>query len=632
MDFFGQQADARRRSARLVLLFGAGLALFLLLIGALPAVLYAAWSLGAGGTRWWVWDWRVFALFAGGAGLLVLAGAAIEWLNLADGGAAIAERLGASPLSSATRDDAALRLRNIVDEMAIASGRAAPRVFVLRNEHAINALTAGRRSEDAVLILTRGCLDRLTRDELQSVVAHEFSHLLHGDTALDARLVAMLSGLLLVPDAGIDLLRAGWTDGAGRRAHEPAAGPTPLLVLAPFALLIVAVGYAGFLLARALQAGVSRQREFLADASAIQFTRNTAGLAGVLRKIAATPAERLTGPAGASKLGHLHFAAVHHSALLDWFSTHPSLAERLAAIDQPVSPAPRGARRALPRSLGDLAAARAELGSSIGPAVTPGADHLSYSQRLLASIPPAVLQAARTGTGAPAVVLGLLLSCDPARHPDELAAIRGAAGPATAESLSHLANDIAALHRSKRLPLLGLALPALQSLPHSAKAAIVAAAHTVAAHDGEIHLFEFALLKVLQRHLARAPRRTASADRSRPSLAQFVPQIAVILSACARAAADTHEQAHRSFTAGTAYFSGLMHALELLPASNCDLAAISSALDVLAAAPESARRVLLAACARSVGFDRIVSAEETELVRAIADSLDCPLPPLLDSL
>ena len=113
-----------------------------------------------------------------------------------------------------------------------ASGRTAPRVFVLRNEHAINALTAGRHSEDAVLVLTRGCLDRLTRDELQGVVAHEFSHLLHGDTALDARLVAMLSGLLFIPDAGIDLLRAGWSGGADRRPHEPATGPTPLLVLA----------------------------------------------------------------------------------------------------------------------------------------------------------------------------------------------------------------------------------------------------------------------------------------------------------------------------------------------------------------------------------------------------------------
>ena len=632
MDFFAQQASARQRSARLLILFSVALALFLAFLGALPFLLQRAWKIGSGSGWQWEWDWRVFAILAGGAFLVLLAGAAIEWVNLAEGGAALATRLGAEPLSSSARDEAAQRLRNIVEEMAIASGRAAPRVFILRHEHAINALTAGRRADDAVLILTRGCLERLTRDELQGVVAHEFSHLLHGDTALDARLVALLSGLIFISELGVDLLRAGWVEGTAPETHEPTSGPTPLLVLAPVGLLVVAVGFAGFLLARALQAAAGRQREFLADASAVQFTRNSAGLAGALAKIAATPSDRLAGPAASAKLGHLHFADARRSVLLDWFSTHPPVAARLAALDHPTGKTATPGRIPLARNLPDLAAVRTELGSFVGAAVTPGAEHVTYSQRLLASIPPALLGAARSPTGAPAIVLGLLLSADPDRHATELDLVRRTASPAIADQLAPRSTDIAKLHRAKRLPLLGLALPTLQSLPASAKASLLVAARALAEHDGEVHLFEFALLKALARHLA--PRNVATISGLqralvRPTVAQFARPIAILLSACARASTDSHEQAFRAFQAGTAYFSGIMHTLELAPAAECGLDAVSAALDTFAAAPESYRRVLLAACARAVGFDRQVSQDEAELVRAIADALDCPLPPLL---
>jgi len=508
MDFFAQHASARQRSARLLILFSVALALFLAFLGALPFLLQCAWKIGSGSGWQWEWDWRVFAILAGGAFLVLLAGAAIEWVNLAEGGAALASRLGAEPLSSSTRDEAAQRLRNIVEEMAIASGRAAPRVFILRHEPALNALTAGRRADDAVLILTRGCLERLTRDELQGVVAHEFSHLLHGDTALDARLVALLSGLLFIPELGVDLLRAGWSEGTDPETHEPTSGPTPLLVLAPVGLLVVAVGFAGFLLARALQAAAGRQREFLADASAVQFTRNPAGLAGALTKIAAAPGDRLAGPAASAKLGHLHFVAARRSVLIDWFSTHPPVAARLAALDRPSGKTATPGRIPLARNLADLAAVRTELGSFVGAAVTPGAEHVTYSQRLLASIPSALLGAARSPTGAPAVVLGLLLSQDETRHAAELDLVRRTASPAIADQLAPLSTDISKLHRAKRLPLLGLAVPTLQSLPAAAKSSLLASARALAEHDSEVHLFEFALLKALARHLE--PRNVAT--------------------------------------------------------------------------------------------------------------------------
>ena len=631
MNFFEQQAAAHRRATRLLVLFALSVTVFLALLGALPFLLFSAWSRCFGPGWLWVWDWGTFALVAGTAGFFFAAGAAIEWLNLAGGGPALAERIGAEPLPPAGGDLAERRLLNIVEEMAIATGHAAPRVFILRGETAINALTVGRRPGDAVLVLTRGCLDRLTRDELQGVVAHEFSHLLQGDTALDARLTALLAGLLLIPETGRDLLRAGWTDGTDSRTHQPTSGPTPLLVLAPFALILLVVGLGGFLLARALQAAVARQREILADASAVQFTRLSVGLAGALGKIAASPAERLSGPAAAAKLGHLYFSAPRRSSLLDWFSTHPPLAARLATLAaQPgaaASPLPGGETGAGARALPDFAALREELGSYVGAPALPSAAHLDYSRRLLAELPPAVAAAARERHGAPAVVLGLLLATDPARRAQQLDLVRHSAGPEIADALTPLAEVLAARPRAQRLPLLGLALPVLRTLPAPATRQLLATAHALAAADDEINLFEFALLKALERHLAPPAMPPLVAYST---LAQYAGPIAILLSACARTDAASAAAAERAFAAGAALLSGIQQKLQLAPAAHCGLDAISGALNRLATAPLPYRRVLLAGCARAVGTDRRVTMDEAELVRAIADALGCPLPPLIE--
>ncbi|MBK8477624.1 MAG: M48 family metalloprotease [Opitutaceae bacterium] len=632
MDFFEQQAATRRRSTRLLLLFALAVTAFLILLGVLPSLLLAGWSLCFGPGWHWRWDWSVFGLVSGSAGFCFAAGAAIEWLNLADGGAALASRIGAEPLPPDSVDPAARRLLNIVEEMAIASGHAAPRLFVLRHESAINALSAGHEPRDAALIVTRGCLDRLTRDELQGVVAHEFSHLLHGDTSLDTRLTALLAGLLFIPELGRDLLRAGWTEHTDPRTHHPVSGPTPLLVLAPLALVLLGVGLGGFLLARALQSAVARQRELLADASAVQFTRLPAGLAGALGKIAASPDEQLTGAAGAAKLGHLYFATSRRSLLLDWFSTHPPLAARLTALagrsagaespNRDTSTATR--RRALP----GFSTLREELGSYVDSPSAPSAAHLGYSQRLLAELPPSLVSAAREPNGAPAVVLGLLLAADPAFHPAQLELVRHGVGPEVARTLVTLTDAFASVPRAQRLPLLGLALPVLHALPASSAKKLVSTAHALAAHDDEIHLFEFALLKALERHLAPPP---AARAFGHTSIDNFAGPIGILLSACARTDAADAAAAARSFAAGAALFSGIPQLLELAPPARCGLDSISAALDRLAAAPVAHRRVLLAACARAASSDRRVTLDEAELLRAIADALDCPIPPLVGS-
>jgi Zn-dependent protease with chaperone function len=258
--------------------------------------------------------------------LFVLGGCYVESMRLHKGGPHVAELAGARPAQPNGDDEHARREQrfvNVVQEMAIASGqRPAPQAWVLPRDDAINALAAGWQGEDAVVVVTRGALERLTRAELQGVVAHEFSHIVHGDTRLNMRLVGLVWGLQMIWGLGLSL----WsTDEQGRRR----AG-------ALFGLGLMAVGSLGWLAGRLLQAAVSRQREFLADASAVKFARHVDGLGGALRKIADQQARRVKGLASthAASLAHLLLSsdAVSRGGWRRSLATHPPLVERLSRL------------------------------------------------------------------------------------------------------------------------------------------------------------------------------------------------------------------------------------------------------------------------------------------------------------
>jgi Zn-dependent protease with chaperone function len=258
--------------------------------------------------------------------LFVLGGCWVESMRLHKGGPHVAELAGARPAQPGGNDEHSRREQrfvNVVQEMAIASGqRPAPQAWVLPRDDAINALAAGWQGEDAVVVVTRGALERLTRAELQGVVAHEFSHIVHGDTRLNMRLVGLVWGLQMIWGLGLSL----WsTDELGRR-HAGAL----------FGLGLMAVGSLGWLAGRLLQAAVSRQREFLADASAVKFARHVDGLGGALRKIADQQARRVKGlsSAHAASLAHLLLSsdALSHGGWRRSLATHPPLAERLSRL------------------------------------------------------------------------------------------------------------------------------------------------------------------------------------------------------------------------------------------------------------------------------------------------------------
>jgi len=314
--FRRHQEAAQASTRRLVVLFVLVLLGLVLAVNGVLALAYrATMPLTAG------YPALFFETNTGVVLLFVLGGCWFETLRLREGGAHVARLAGGRPANvsgHAPAERLERRFVNVVNEMALASRLAAPAAWVLPREDAINAFAAGWTNDDAVIAVTRGALERLTREELQGVVAHEFSHVVHGDTRLNMRLIGFVWGLQMVFGFGRMLASA---DEDGRRK--------PSLL---FGVALMAVGSLGWLAGRLLQAAVSRQREFLADASAVQYTRLVDGLGGALRKIAdqhARHVDRLQAPQSAA-LGHLVFS--HSSRWTGWLSTHPPLRERLRRL------------------------------------------------------------------------------------------------------------------------------------------------------------------------------------------------------------------------------------------------------------------------------------------------------------
>ncbi|MFT3829964.1 MAG: M48 family metallopeptidase [Opitutaceae bacterium] len=678
MDFFAQQDSARRRTSLLVAYFVAAVVLIVLTLNLAVAV-----GLGyAGGSHRprrnhsytrieadrprppaFVWRTDAVAWTTGLTLAVIAAGALYRRFTLREGGRAVARIAGGRELAPGSAEPAERRLLNIVEEMSIASGVPMPAVFVLDDEPGLNAFAAGFTPSDAAVAVTRGCLEKLSRDELQGVVAHEFSHLLNGDMRLNIRLVGVLFGILMLAMLGRGLLHSLRFAGAGRSSRREKGGGGIAVVVA-LGLVLLLVGYIGYFFGRLIQAAVSRQREFLADAAAVQFTRNPAGIGGALKKIGAYAIGSGITSAQATQFNHFFFAQAFSGAFSP-FATHPPLAERIHAIEpqwdgvlpevptlapgQMAAPRPLSAReqseaeREIARSVlahlnsGDAASrppplpvatpiATAALVASVG---APSAAHLERARELLAAIPPRLAAAARAPAESCAVVFALLFSRDAAVRQRQEEVVRVRHGVPFAEQFAALLPLAAGLSSELRLPLLNLALPALRSLPAGETAGMVETAKLLIAADGEMSLFEFMFEKALERHVAAPSRGERPRVVNYYSYGGLAGEIGLLLSALARVGSDSSEETARAFAAAAARIPALQGQLRLRPVEMCTLELISAALDKLVQASPAIRKVVLVAGTEAVAADGTVEADEADLLRAVADALDCPIPPLL---
>ena len=637
MDFFAAQAQARKRTHRLVLLF------ILAVVGTVLAGYAAAVFLlnqdpHHGALIWW--DPLLLAWTAGATTVVVGIASLYKWSQLRAGGAAVAELVGGRLVSGDTTDLKERRLLNVVEEMAIASGIPMPVVYVLESESGLNAFAAGLTTSDAAVAVTRGLLDKLSRDELQGVIGHEFSHILNGDMRLNVRITAIVFGILVIGLLGRGILQSIGR-GRGRSSSNDKKGGGVMVFLA-VGLALLIIGYIGYFFGRLIQAAVSRQREFLADASAVQFTRNPEGISGALKKIGGYALEGNIADQHAPEIGHFFFAQAFKTSFSGLWATHPPLEERIRAVeahwDGALSPPPvivdiahessataGFSRSPLSRSQtakppSPLPFKPVAIVADIG-ALTEA--HFRQAQTLLASIPLPLLEATRKATAAQVLVYGLLLSESQAARDQQHAIVAKLAGPDAATALASLDATLRMLAPATRLPLLQLALPALRELKSTTLERFNTTLDGLVQADNLITLFEYALQKMLQRQLALAanPRPQLQYD----SFDAVRREIAVVLSALAHL---SPKKSPIAFAEGAAQVPVIRDFLTLLDPSACGLSQIDRALNKLAASAWPIKQRVLVAAGHVIASDSTISVEEGELFRAIAGTLDCPMPML----
>jgi len=597
LDFFDAQARARRNTGVLVLLFGAAWLLTILL-----ADVGLSLSLEVDPVS-------LFLPVAAVVTLVVLAGSAYHGMRLAAGGGdAGATMLGGRAVDRQTQDPAERRLVNVVEEMAIASGLPVPRLYVLDGEAGMNAFAAGFSPERSVVAVTRGTLDGLDRDELQGVVAHELSHVLNADTRLSTRLMAMVGGLTVLTLIGRILLRtdSGRGNGKGRGAG-----------LAGVGLALVVAGSIGAFFGRLIRLAVSRQREFLADAAAVQFTRNPGGLARALEKIG-KQGSLLTSPQ-ALEASHLFFAEGVGGFLSGLMATHPPLEERIRRITQgELAPPARVAAVPTTAVPSRAAAAAAAVGH-------PGPEHVERANELLASLSPTLTRLAREPFGARAVAAALLLDPDPEVRRRQLSAARP--DPAAEAAFRKVASEVDVLDSAGRLALLDLALPALDHLSPAQAGDLSHGLAALGAESSGPAPFQWAVQRVVQRRLAPL----LGARRGAPVRIWTLEEVQVecleLLSAMAWAGGPDPALAQQALEAGLRSL-GIPPGWRLLPPGRVDARRLDQVLARLdEASPELKSRILLACAACALADQRVVPAEGG-IVRAVAASLGCPVPPL----
>ncbi|TVP55846.1 MAG: hypothetical protein EA351_09535 [Gemmatimonadales bacterium] len=649
MNFFQAQEDAKKRSLLLVGLFGA--AVFGIIV-AVYIVLMIAGGVTLGTSAGL--DFGAFAIVALGTGALIGGGSFFRTAQLRKGGPAVAEMLGGRRIDPATTDPDERQLVNVVEEMSVASGMPVPAIYVMDHEESINAFAAGYGIHDAAVAVTRGTLENLTRDELQGVVAHEFSHILNGDMRLNVRLIGLLFGILLLTVVGRGILRGGTRRGIMVGASRGGGGKQGSGVAMSLALglSLILVGYIGVFFGKLIKAAVSRQREYLADAAAVQYTRNPRGIAGALQRIGAHPQKARIKDHHAEELSHLFFANGLGSALSQATATHPPLEDRIRRIDPSwngsfdVKPRRDRLERSRsekgageggdapggfggfgggegfgPEGLTGLAAAAFLLGS-VGD---PRPEHVARAGAILDRVPESFREAVHEPVGAQAAML-VLLGGDDARSQDARRRVTDGAVLERIEELEPLVDGIAP---EARLALVDLALPVLGRLDDEAAAAFRSGAEEVVRADGSVRSFDFALMHILWKHIAIGRERPARGGGGATSLKAVRSELRILLSALAWSGADHEDEARHAFGEGLQAVESDTGELSLAGQAAVGLTDLDQALDRLERGSLELRRRVLEAAAAVTLADGVLRVEEAELLRAVAESLELPLPPLI---
>ena len=622
MDFFERQRQVRTASKRLVFLF----VLAVLAITALVnfAVIALTWLDGKVTPQVLIGESMVVSC----AVLLTIAGVSIaRTLTLRHGGGVkVAESLGAVRVPDMPTDLRLQRYRNIVEEISIASSTPVPVLYYLPGETGINAFAAGYTPADAAVCVTQGSLDRLNRDELQGVIAHEFSHIVNGDMRLSIRLVGVLAGITALSVIGRMML-------SGR--------------IAALGLAAMAAGWIGVFFGRLIKAGVSRQREYLADASAVQYTRQTNGLTGALKKIGGLEAgSRLRSPK-TENVSHMLFGeGMKFTAL---YATHPPLVERIRVLEPDFTPSKLDElRQGWAYRPPDGLAEDAQMGFAAAPVQqaprqqapqrrvdareyaaavgNPTAASYAAGARMRQEIPQHIADLAHNPAAVVPLIYGLIFDRNRNVRDTQYKIVARYYGKQVADEAWQRGADVAQLDPSLRLPVAFIAFPALRGRPEAEMRLLISVLGELINADGHVEVFEYCLGTMIFVGMNEAITSESPWRSKRQSLASAQNAVCSVIAVLAQYGNSDPRAAAVAFQAGiaVAYPSAR---IPFVPVQG--VVVLEQVWPVIDGLEGNDKSALIAALVTTVSADHVITTEESELLRTVCAVLHCPVPPVI---
>ena len=645
MNFFESQDRVRKNTFQLVFLFALAVVTLIIMTNLLFMVVFGfinSEQMQDGGGFFQKMDWQTFAVVSVGVSVVVLVGSLYKIRALSAGGKTVAEALGGQLIPQNTSDLKQRKLLNVVEEMAIASGTPAPPVYLLADEPGINAFAAGFTPRDAVIGITQGGIDHLSRDQLQGVIAHEFSHIFNGDMRLNIRLMGVLYGIVIIGMAGYYLL---YSASFSRRRMSNNKGAGGILALA---IGLMVIGFSGTFFGELIKAAVSRQREYLADASAVQFTRNPDGIAGALKRIGGLKFGSKVRNPDASEVSHAFFAQGVSGFMQVLSATHPPLAKRILRIDPhwngefdssdktdlPKNEEDDGKKETMTReefaNKGAIIAGgvvMADVANVIDQIGNPKPETINHAHSLIAGLSTAIKEAAHESYGARAVIYCLVLDPEQDVRDRQLEHLKKYADPDVFMLMHELLSEMGRLDIKYRLPVIDIAIPALKQLSLNQYQAFRGNVVALIEISPRVRLMEWSLQKILFNHLDGQFFKLVHTKKRYSHTRQLKKEIELILSVMAYAGHQDQNEIEAAFIAATKNLG--LSGLKLMLKSEISLSDLDRSLKKLENLKPLVKPQLLLACAASVAHDQKISSVEFELLRAFSDVFGCPMPPII---
>jgi len=638
LNFFDAQDRARRATRWLVVVYIIATLLIVAGVTLIVGFAFGIFSDNANGAYGGGDPTGLLVTTAIGTTLFIFAASLYKTSVLSAGGGRVATEMGGTLVPADVRDPLRRQLRNVVEEMAIASGVPVPEIYVMEEEAGINAFAAGYSPGDAAVAVTRGTLELLNRDELQGVIAHEFSHIMNGDMRLNIRMMGVLFGILALSLIGRMITRGGYHVSLASRRDRGA--PVILIIGVGLALL----GAIGMFFARMIKAAVSRQREFLADASAVQFTRQSAGIANALKKIGGYSEASYLQVADPEEVSHMLFGS--GSRLLGLFATHPPLGERIRALDpsfderdypridamaeqpQSVSPAADALTAGITTALaGD---SKMVLPESIAESVgRPAVEHVEYARQIRESIPENLYGAAHSTAHAYLLTLALILDRSGTHVERQFALIEERMGEERTRLVRGYYRELHESGEEFRLPLLEVSFPALKLRPAAQLGFLIELASRLIEIDGKVDLYEYCFYRILTTNLSQSVDPAARRTKGRAPKRELRQAAVNILAIVADHGHDDAAQGQEAFAAGADILGEWARGVEIEPRREYTVDILNHSLYILQKLNNNGRHKLLRAVSEVADHDQRLTVGEAELIRVICATLDCPLPPIL---